>query len=557
MSPQVDSSQFDVIILGSGIAGSILAAILARHGSRVLMIDKASHPRFSIGEALTSHTEKLFSLLSHQYAIPEFKHLSSFDEVSQHIPGSTCGLKRSLGFLYHREGQQQSSSERLQWGVTRSTHLFRQDVDHYFVNVADKYGAKLFSNVTVVDVDIDEHGVVVELGDGRKIDSSYIVDASGFSSILGRKFGLKEQPTRFKTESRTLFTHMVGVKDIDDCLLNDEEKIMPWKNGTVHHVFDGGWMWVIPFNNHEHSNNPVCSVGLNLNLRHSENMEDTSPEQEFQNFLSKFPTIAAQFENAESIRPWTATDRIQHSSSKCAGERFYILPHASGFVDPIFSVGLIQSLITISPLASLILKAVQRNDYEQKNFASLEKLQQNIFDYYDGIANSTYISFKDFSLMNAWLRVWLLQHSMSVGKLLWEPISELIVEDREGYVRKDCLRFTGIDYLNAINPMLENWGEDYVRKAELELENVERGLISPNEAASQITTLLNSTSWLCKVTEISNPLKRYEDALNSTRFQISYLLYSFYSQLFLKREIRPFKINFKNFINQLRWGIEA
>ena len=64
-------AQFDVVILGSGMAGSVLATILAKHKAKVLMLDKASHPRFAIGEALTSHTEKLLSLLSHQYAIPE------------------------------------------------------------------------------------------------------------------------------------------------------------------------------------------------------------------------------------------------------------------------------------------------------------------------------------------------------------------------------------------------------------------------------------------------------------------------------------------------------
>ncbi|NEQ99370.1 MAG: NAD(P)-binding protein [Cyanothece sp. SIO2G6] len=557
MSLQGDSPQFDVVILGSGIAGSILATILAKHGSKVLMLDKASHPRFAIGEALTTHTEKLFSLLSHQYAIPEFKYLTSFDQVNQNIPGSSCGLKHSFNFLYHRQGQPQSSSERVQLAGTRSTHLFRQDVDYYLVQVAERYGARLFSNVTVTDIDIDEHGVGVKLEDGRKIDSSYIVDASGFSSILAKKFGFKEQPSRFKTKSRTLFTHMTGVKDIDGCLSEDKDKVVPWNAGTIHHVFDGGWMWVIPFNNHEHSKNPVCSVGLNLNLSHFPKSEDTSPEQEFKHFLSKFPTIADQFANAQNIRPWAATGRIQFSSSKCMGERFYILPHASGFIDPIFSTGLIQSLIAISPLAALILQAVQRNDYGMKNFASLEQLQQKIFDHYDSIANSTYISFKDFSLMNSWLRVWLLQHTMSLAKLLWEPLQELAIEDRNGYVHKDLSRFTEIDYLNAVDPALDNWGNDYIRKVETELEKVEAGLISSDEAVSRILSLLHSTSWFCKVNRFIKPSHRYVDILHSPWFYISLLAYSFYSQLFLKKEVRPFKVSFKNTVNELRWGIEV
>ena len=552
------SQKFDIIILGSGIAASILATILAKHKAKVLMLDKSSHPRFAIGEALTSHTEKIISVLSHQYAIPELNYLSSFDNVSQNIPECGCGFKRSFGFLYHREGQLQSPSERLQWGVSRSTHLFRQEVDHYFVKVAYKYGSELLSNITVADIDISQHGVTVELEDGRKIDGSYIVDASGFSSILAKKFGLKEQPARFKTQSRTIFTHMTGVKDIDDCLMDDEEKVMPWKDGTVHHVFNGGWMWVIPFNNHEHSNNPVCSVGLNLNLKHFPILENVSPEQEFKDFLSKFPTIFNQFKDAQTIQPWKATDRTQYSSSRCMGERFYILPHASGFIDPIFSVGIIQSLITISPLAALILQAVQHSNYEDENFAALEELQQNIFDYYDGIASSTYTSFNDFALMNSWLRVWLLQHTMSTGKLIWESLLGLAIEDREGYVKKDWSRFTEIDHLNAVDPMLKNWGNDYIRKAEAELDRVEEGLVSSNEAAFRIISLLKSANWLFPLIEpVINVSKRYQDIAEARGSAAAIFVYSIWSQLFLKKGLRPFNIKFKDLIDYFRWRVQV
>ena len=413
--------------------------------------------------------------------------------------------------------------------------------------------------MTIIDIDISKHGIIVELEDGRKINSSYIVDASGFSAILAKKFGLKEQPTRLKTESRTIFTHMVNVKDIDDCLSEDEEKIMPWKAGTVHHVFDGGWMWVIPFNNHDHSSNPVCSVGLNLNLKHFPRSENILPELEFKDFLSKFPTISEQFEHAQAVQPWIATNKTQYSSSKCMGERFYILPHASGFIDPIFSVGLIQSLITISPLAALILQAIKHDSYADEKFVSLEKLQQKIFDYYDGIANCTYISFRDFTLLNSWLRFWLLQHLMSVSKLIWEPLIGLVLEDRKGYVQKEWSRFTEIGYLKAIDPVLDKWGNGYVGKIEMELEKVEKGLISSDEAASRIISLLYSTSWLFRACEaFVDPSKRYGDAFNPPKkTQISFLAYSLGSQVFLKKEVRPFNIKFRNFIDQVRWGVSV
>ncbi len=46
-------SAYDVIILGSGIAGSVTGAILAKHGARVLLVDATTHPRFAVGESMT------------------------------------------------------------------------------------------------------------------------------------------------------------------------------------------------------------------------------------------------------------------------------------------------------------------------------------------------------------------------------------------------------------------------------------------------------------------------------------------------------------------------
>ncbi|MEM9510659.1 MAG: NAD(P)/FAD-dependent oxidoreductase, partial [Cyanobacteria bacterium P01_E01_bin.35] len=359
--------QFDVIILGSGIGGSTLATVLAKQQAKVLMIDKGTHPRFAIGEAITSHTEHLLSLLSHYYSVPELENLSSFKTIQENISTSACGYKRSFGFLYHRDGKEQSPQERIQWGVGNSSHLFRQEVDHYLVKLAVKYGAKLLTNTNVVDLDIDEKEVVIKTETGEQFNANYLVDASGYNSIIAKRLNLRENPTRFKTHSRTIFTHMVGVKPVDDCLQANNESIMPWHHGTAHHVFDGGWMWVIPFNNHDESTNPICSVGLNLDTRQYPKTE-ISPEQEFQNFIARFPSIAAQFETAKLVRNWISTNRLQYSSPSCMGTRFYLLPHASGFIDPIFSPGLIQTFTTILPLAALILKAIDSNDFSSEQF---------------------------------------------------------------------------------------------------------------------------------------------------------------------------------------------
>jgi FADH2 O2-dependent halogenase len=476
------NKHFDVIVLGSGLAGSILATILAKHHIRVLMIDKGVHPRFTIGEAMTPDTDLMMKILSYQYSIPEIAHLSSFENICDNISPSSCGLKRSFNFIYHREGQKQTLEESNKVGVHPSSHLFRQDIDHYMAKVAVNYGVKLLENTNVSDITFTSDSVQINTDNNEQFIANYLVDASGYNSLLSRKLNLREKPTRLKTHSRSVFTHMIGVKKYDDCIQpsKSQQDELLWHQGTLHHIFDSGWMWVIPFNNHEKSKNPVCSVGLNFDSRRFPKTE-TSPEQEFQNFLARFPDIGIQFENAKPVRQWVSTGRLQYSSHACMGERFYLVPHAAGFIDALYSFGLVNTCTIIVPLASRIIKALAENDYSPENFADLERLQQKLFDYNDNLVNCSYISFANYQLWNAWRRVWLLGSSMRQWKAGVRKI--LKINAGKGEELSKNIYEENLDYLT---PSFEGLGEDFFAEATATVEKVEKNLISADEAASHI-----------------------------------------------------------------------
>ncbi|NJL10755.1 MAG: hypothetical protein HC908_12900, partial [Calothrix sp. SM1_7_51] len=320
--------------------------------------------------------------------------------------------------------------------------------------------------------------------------------------------------------------------------------VVPWYQGTMHHVFGGGWMWVIPFNNHEKSTNPVCSVGLNLDYRRYPKT-DISPEEEFQNFLSKYPSMAVQFENAKPVRSWISTNRLQYSSHSCVGERYYVLPHAAGFTDAIFSSGLIMTFTTISSLAASILQAIAKQDFSKQQFIPLANLQEKLLDYNDNIANCFYISSHNFNLLDAVLRIWLLQHLMITLKLKLSYVLGFAVEDFKGYKQKNLEKFTKTDFIKNLDAEIEEWGNNYVRKAFAEIEKVEQGLISPDDAASNIRSIINSTSWLFKLSGLGNPSKRFIDILSSGKIALTFLTYIHWSKIFVKQKLRPFDFKYK------------
>src|SRR6476660_1858618 len=250
-TPRKPRPETDVVILGAGLAGTTLAACLARQGARVLILDAASHPRFAIGESTIPYTSMLMRLVAERYDVPEIKYLGTFEKVQSEI-GSSSGIKRNFGFLYHREGERQNPTECHEFPIPKithtETHFFRQDIDSWMLSVAVSYGARVIQHAKVDDVDIDDHGVTVKATDGRDFRARFVVDASGFRSPLARKFAVRQEPTRLRHHSRSLFTHMLDVTPYEETVLPRGVHGNPtkWSQGTLHHLFEGGWIWVIP-----------------------------------------------------------------------------------------------------------------------------------------------------------------------------------------------------------------------------------------------------------------------------------------------------------------------
>lgn len=405
---------YDVAILGTGLAGTLLGAILARHGVRVLLIDSGTHPRFAVGESTISYTSLLMDIVSARYDVPEIGYLSSFDTVQRRVAPS-CGLKRNFGFVYHREGRRQDPREVNQFVIPRSlhyeNHLFRQDSDAYMLHVAIHYGATAVQKTAISEIEIDGAGVTLAAADGRAFRARFLVDASGYASPLVHKLGLRENPCRFKHHSRSLFTHMVDVERYDDVAppppARRYRNPVPWYQGTLHHIFPGGWIWVIPFNNHRRAQNPLVSVGLTVDPRVHPRPPGLTPAQEFTEFVSRFPDIRPQFARAKSVREWTATgDRMQYSSKAVVGNRFCLTSHAAGFLDPLYSRGLTNTLEVTNALGRRLIEAVRSDDFSPDRFADLERIQQRILDFNDALVYSSFLAFRDFSLWNAAFRVW-------------------------------------------------------------------------------------------------------------------------------------------------------
>ena len=443
----MNGKQYDVAIIGTGIAGSSLGAILAKNGRRVIQFEAKSHPRFAIGESMILETSETLRAMAEFYDVPELAAFSSENYFEQ--IGTSHGVKRHFSYLHHTEGHDHDLDRTLQAVIPRQPHghelhLYRQDSDYQLMATAIKYGATVLQETRIQSVDIDDEQVTVETEAGEVYAAKYIVDAGGFRSILAEKYGLRRFDLR--THSRALFTHMIGVPNYHDVGASQKEYDLPFSvaEGTLHHVFEGGWLWVIPFDNHARSTNPLCSVGLMLDPRVHPMQAELSPEQEFKQFIQRFPSIAAQFRDAKPVRPWTRTGRIQYSSTRVVGDRFALLGHAVGFVDPLFSKGLYASLTATSCLANLLLEAAESGDYSAAAFQPLEEITLAYIKTNDRLIANSYRSFADYRLWSVYTVLWLLGAYTELVKL---SSVRLQATDRPDYYeRLSCLKLAGGGY---------------------------------------------------------------------------------------------------------------
>ncbi|WP_020672334.1 NAD(P)/FAD-dependent oxidoreductase [Amycolatopsis nigrescens] len=401
----------DVLILGSGLAGSVAGACLSRQGAKVVLVDAGQHPRFAIGESMTPQLVEWLHILRSRFDVPEIGHLLDVKAVTRNI-GPHHGRKQSFGFVRQVPGQEPDPRETTMFVIpkllTEASHLFRQDTDQYFFNVAARHGCHTRQNWRAADLDFDDDGVTVTGQNGEVFRAKYLIDASGFRSPLAEKFDLREKPARFKHHSRSLFTHYIGIKPFDDVSHHPRSlrPPAPWHGGTLHHMIERGWFWIIPFDNIKESRNPMCSVGLTFDERLYPKPKDLTPEQEFNRYLDMYPAVKRQFEGAKRVREWVSTDRLQYSSSRSIGPRWCLMSHAAGFIDPLFSRGLSNTFEVVYSLCTRILDSLADDDWSVERYEYVERLERGLLQYNDDLVNASFIAFKHFRLWNAVFRVW-------------------------------------------------------------------------------------------------------------------------------------------------------
>ncbi len=348
-------TDFDLAIIGSGFGGSLLAMIARRLGLRVILLEKGRHPRFAIGESSTPLANLLLEELATRYDLPRLLPFCKWGAWQQSYPEIGCGLKRGFTFLHHAPGEAFSGARRDQLLVAASphdgiadTHWFRPDFDAFFVEEAARCGVEYGDGIALEAPRFDD-GVSLRgtrQGQDFACRARFLVDATGPRGFLHRALNLGEEVLPVLPPTQALYSHFEGVKRLDEMGVFDNSATpYPADDAALHHVFDGGWMWVLRFNN------GLTSAGFALRDELANELNLREGAAAWQRLLTRFPTINAQFEGSRATQPFVYAPRLAFCSGQIAGENWALLPSAAGFVDPLLSTGFPLTLLGIARLA--------------------------------------------------------------------------------------------------------------------------------------------------------------------------------------------------------------
>jgi len=497
---------YDVAILGAGFEGSLLGTILAYKGAKVLIVDAGTHPRFALGESTVRHTFRMMKIVAERFGVPELKEkFYSAEHLHKHVSAG-FGVKKNFGFILHHEGQHQRPEEATQFVIPpyregHEAHLYRQDTDAFLTYTAIHHGATVKFLTRIKEVEANKEGVTIKSEKGDTFRARFVADASGGGHVLSRMWDLRDNPARARLQSRCLFTHMIDVKPYDDLHLPYGVPKAPrrWYEGTCHHMFDGGWLWVIPFNNRPGSTNPVVSVGLSFDMRKFPKPTDITPHQEWLRFLDHFPSIKEQFKDAKVVRDWVSSDRLQTSCKQTVGDRWALMAGGagSGFFDALFSRGLAGAMEVTHALAARILKALKEDDFSAAQFEYVARLHENLLQNNDKLVRSAYTSFRDFDLWNAWFRVWVL--GVGLGDLKLASTYRRYLKTRDDSILPDAEEPMGLFFSQHLG--FKALFEDAVAK----VDEVEEGRTDTKAAAKYIFDLIRNANFTPAANHLGDP----------------------------------------------------
>lgn len=304
----------DVLVVGGGPGGATAAALLAKAGLSVLLLERETFPRYHIGESLLAS------------CLPTLKLSGAYDKVAAH------GFQVKRGALFHwgpdtwvLDWAKLIDPNAWSWQVDRAVY------DHILLNNAKEQGVKVIEGATVKRVLFEGDRATgaewTTRGDDSEVNNvrfRYIIDASGRTGVLSQQhFKMRSQHAIF--QNIAIWGYWKGARLLPDS-----------PSGGINVVSSpDGWWWHIPLGGDRYS------VGLVTHKHKYAKAKQPwlSLKDYYLGRLNQVSAMQMATEGAQLVGEVQAEQDYSYVSDRFCGPGYFLVGDAACFLDPLLSTG--------------------------------------------------------------------------------------------------------------------------------------------------------------------------------------------------------------------------
>jgi flavin-dependent dehydrogenase len=306
----------DALVIGGGPAGSTAATLLAQRGRDVVMLEQSAHPRFHIGESLLPRNLDVLNRLGMLDAVATMGVL----KLGAEFVDDATGLRVAFPFAHSLDSS---------W--THAYQVRRAEFDAALFANARRAGARAIERMRVTDLVLAGGGaracVSARGSDGsrHRFAPKFVLDASGRETFIAGRLRSKEAEKRNSTAA--LFAHF------RHAVAREDETA-----GYISiHLAEDGWFWMIPLPD------GIMSVGFVGNPAAFRDRRGNATEF-YMHRLRTSPTVGARMAFAERVSDVGGAGNYSYRARRAWGEGWMLIGDAYGFIDPVFSSGVLLAM---------------------------------------------------------------------------------------------------------------------------------------------------------------------------------------------------------------------
>jgi len=362
-----------VVVIGGGPGGATVSTLIAQQGYQVQLFEREHFPRFHIGESLIPET---YWVLERLGMLDKMKASPFVNKLSVQFVTATGKLSEPFYFVDHKPHD-----------CSRTWQVLRSEFDKMMLDNAREQGVEVHEGTRVLELLMEGDRavgvrVVDDAGRERVVRAQVVVDASGQSGLIASKFKLREVDPQLKKGA--VWTYYQGAyRDTG----RDEGATLVLQTKAKK-----GWFWYIPLHN------DIISVGVVSSFE--ELFKDRRPyETIYDEQLELCPAVKQRVSQGQRVWGFFATKDYSYRSRAASGDGWVLVGDAYGFLDPLYSSGVLLALRSGQMAADAIVEGLANNDTSAAQLGKwgpafnqgMDRMRRLVVEFYEGFSFGRFV----------------------------------------------------------------------------------------------------------------------------------------------------------------------